>query len=222
MLYFGFNDKLKSVFSFAASFIKNPFFSFCMKKIILSLGLLAGISATAQAQATFGVKAGASLTNFVGDNVSDNAKNKVGFVGGLVANLAVNDMFSIQPEVLFSQKGYKLADSQSNLNYIDVPVMVKVNTGDNGSGLFFELGPQFGLLMSAKDEHVDFKDQFNTFDFGYAAGLGYQLEGGLNFGLRYNGGITNVLKDGAFGIAGQQKSRNSAFQLSVGYMFGGK
>jgi len=198
-----------------------------MKKIILSLGLLAGISATAQAQVSFGVKAGATLTNFMGDDVSDESDNKVGFLAGAVANFAVNDMFSVQPEVLFSQKGSKSGDVKSNLNYIDVPVMVKVNTGDNGSGLFFELGPQFGLLMSAKatdgDESIDIKDLSNTFDFGYAAGLGYQLESGLNFGLRYNGGITNVTKEiDLLGTTVQPKSRNSAFQLSVGYMFGGK
>jgi hypothetical protein len=198
-----------------------------MKKVILSLGLLAGISATAQAQATFGVKAGATLTNFTGDDVSDDSDNKFGFLAGVVANFAVNDMFSVQPEVLFSQKGAQteVGGETGKLaqNYVDVPVMVKVNTGDNGSGLFFELGPQFGLLVSSKatagDESEDTKELYNTFDFGYAAGLGYQLESGLNIGLRYNGGITNVLKE----IGGESPSaRNSAFQLSLGYMFGGK
>ncbi|MDO7876817.1 porin family protein [Hymenobacter sp. ASUV-10] len=198
-----------------------------MKKVLLSLGLLAGISATAQAQATFGVKAGATLTNFMGDDVSDDSDNKVGFLVGAVANFAVNDMFSIQPEVLFSQKGAQGKESgetvKLNQNYVDVPVMVKVNTGDNGSGLFFELGPQFGLLVSSKAEDTDTKEAFNTFDFGYAAGLGYQLESGLNFGLRYNGGITNVYKEvDVLGTSVQAKARNSAFQLSVGYMFGGK
>jgi hypothetical protein len=194
-----------------------------MKKVILSLGLLAGISATAQAQATFGVKAGATLTNFMGDDVSDESDNKFGFLAGVVANFPVNDMFSVQPEVLFSQKGAEAGDTKLNQNYVDVPVMVKVNTGDNGSGLFFELGPQFGLLVSSKTGDTDTKEAFNTFDFGYAAGLGYQLESGLNFGLRYNGGITNVLKEvDVLGSSVQPKSRNSAFQLSVGYMFGGK
>ena len=201
-----------------------------MKKIILSLGLLAGISATAQAQATFGLKAGATLTNFMGDDVSDDSDNKLGFLVGGVANFAVNDMFSVQPEVLFSQKGAQSdagdETAKFNLNYVDVPVMVKVSTGDNGSGLFFELGPQFGFLVSSKatlgDESEDIEG-LNKFDFGYAAGLGYQLEGGLNFGLRYNGGITNVYKEvDVLGTAVQAKARNSAFQLSVGYMFGGK
>jgi hypothetical protein len=75
--------------------------------------LLAGVSIAAQAQsATFGVKAGASLTNVTGDNTG-NAKNIFGFHGGLIANFAVNDAFSIQPELLYSMKGAKLEESSS-------------------------------------------------------------------------------------------------------------
>lgn len=201
-----------------------------MKKVILSLGLLAGISATAQAQISFGVKAGASLTNFTGDDTSD-LKSKIGAHGGLVAKFGVNDMFSIQPELLYSMKGARIefGDEKyaSSLNYIDVPVLAKVATGDNGSGLFFELGPQFGFLVSANQESpdpttgnkvdTDIKELLNTFDFGYAAGLGYQLESGPMIGLRYNGGITKLEKESDTG-----STRNSAFQLYVGYMFGGK
>ncbi|RYE90836.1 MAG: PorT family protein, partial [Cytophagaceae bacterium] len=103
-----------------------------MQKVLLSLGLLAGVSFAAQAQsASFGVKAGVSLTNVTGKDTQD-AKNLVGFHGGLVANFAVNDAFSIQPELLYSMKGAKLEESNSfggvtysdkitsRLHYIDV------------------------------------------------------------------------------------------------------
>ena len=92
--------------------------------------------------------------------------------------------------------------------------MVKVNAG----GLFFEAGPQLGILASAKSVDEDIKDNLNTIDFGYVAGLGYQLETGPMIGLRYNGGISNIVKDGD----DSDKLRNSAFQLYVGYTFGGK
>lgn len=192
-----------------------------MKKIILSLGLVAGIAATANAQARIGLKAGGSLTNIVGSDVTS-AANKFGFHGGLVANLAFGDALSVQPEVLFSMKGYQNPNNSKdklNLTYIDVPVMLQYNA----DGLFFEAGPQLGLLTSAKltngTNDSDVKDLFNTVDFGYAVGLGYKLETGPMIGLRYNGGITSVPKD----IAGKSISaRNSAFQLYVGYMFGGK
>jgi hypothetical protein len=190
-----------------------------MKKIILSLGLLAGISATAQAQATFGLKAGASLTSLTGD--TDGLESKFGFHGGLVANFKFGDALSIQPEVLYSMKGAQSSESSKfklKTNYIDIPVMLQYDA----DGLFFEAGPQLGILASAKSgdgsDDTDVKSSFNSVDFGYAVGLGYKLESGPMVGLRYNGGITSIIKDDT----SDTKTRNSAFQLYVGYMFGGK
>jgi hypothetical protein len=48
-----------------------------------------------------------------GDGVISITKNLFGFRGGLTTNFAVNDVFSIQPEVLYSMKGNK---SESSLN----------------------------------------------------------------------------------------------------------
>ena len=201
-----------------------------MQKVLLSLGLLAGVSFAAQAQSIkYGVKAGVSLTNVT--NSGDDAANKFGFNGGVLANFAINDMFSIQPEVLYSNKGLKEKNSSNNLrlalNYIDVPVLAKVATG--ATGLFFELGPQVGFRTSAevKDSNtsLSLNDAVKSVDFGYAAGLGFQTESGAMVGLRYNGGFTNVAKDNGsvMGLPTTGGSgKNSAFQLYVGYMFGGK
>jgi hypothetical protein len=194
-----------------------------MKKAFLALALTLGVASAAQAQsARFGVKAGASLTSLTGDD-TDNAKYKFGFNGGVMANFALNDMFSIQPEVLYSMKGAKAdgRDSRVNLNYIDIPVLAKISTGE--TGLFFELGPQIGFLASAKakenDTSIDVKDAFKSVDFGYAAGLGFQAASGPMVGLRYNGGFTN---NGKSVMGYDPKSKNSAFQLYVGFLFGGK
>ena len=201
-----------------------------MKKLILSLGLLASVSVAAQAQSIkYGVKAGASLTNVT--NSGDGAANKFGFNGGVLANFAIDDMFSIQPEVLYSNKGLKAKDGANNerlaLNYIDVPVLVKVATGT--TGLFFELGPQVGFRTSAdyktSNVSVSLNDAVKSVDFGYAAGLGFQVESGPMIGLRYNGGFTSIGKENGsiFGLpTSGSDGKNSAFQLYVGFMFGGK
>jgi hypothetical protein len=196
-----------------------------MKKVILSLALAVGISATASAQARIGLKAGGSLTNITGADAGD-SDNKFGFHGGLVANFAFGDALALQPEVLFSMKGAQNPDDSKdklNLNYIDIPVMLQYNA----DGLFFEAGPQLGILASAKStdgtNDSDVKEGFKTIDFGYAVGLGYKLESGPMIGLRYNGGIANIPKEINIGSSTiDAKVRNSAFQLYVGYMFGGK
>ena len=218
-----------------------------MKKTILSLGLLAGIVGTAQAQSGIkvGIKGGANLASWTGTDKTD-AKTKYGFSAGATFNFAFSDMISLQPELLYSQKGIKLDYTEKNsdasvlkgsgkasgtfgqtLSYIDVPILVRVNTGgSDGSGLFFELGPQ-GSFLIAQRGFIDSGDKatvvlagpernnenstatslpavavgnstddFNKVVIGYAAGIGYQLTSGLSLGIRYTGDISQVYKDG--------------------------
>lgn len=197
-----------------------------MKKVLLSVLVVAGLSITAaQAQSTrFGLKAGASLTSYVGGDV-EGAKYKAGFHGGGVAELGITNSFALQPEVLFSMKGAKDSDGyRENLSYIDIPILLKLKA----DGLFFELGPQVGYLVSAKAKYegvsMDIKDSGRSFDVGYAAGLGYQAVSGPMVGLRYNGGFSKIGEgETIYGNKIEAANiRNSAFQLYVGYMFGGK
>lgn len=202
-----------------------------MKKTLLALFFAVGVTGAAQAQsARFGVKAGASLTNVTGKDVSGTAY-KFGFNGGVMANFAVNDIFSIQPELLYSMKGSKddtNSNNKLNLGYIDIPILAKIATG--ATGLFFEVGPQVGFLASAKatdgTASIDAKEYLKSVDFGYAAGVGFQVASGPLVGLRYNGGFTNLGENSNINSNGLQPTagavKNSAFQLYVGFLFGGK
>ena len=122
-------------------------------------------------------------------------------------------------------KGAKDSDGyRENLSYIDIPIMLKYKA----DGLFFELGPQLGFLASANAKFqgmsMDIKDEARKFDIGYAAGLGYQAASGPMIGLRYNGGFSKIGEDlhiNGYNFGGT-KVHNSAFQLYVGYLFGGK
>ena len=128
-----------------------------MKKLVLSaaaatlLAMAAAPAAHAQS-IRFGVKAGANLSNLSGDLTNQNQyNNRFGFHGGVMANFGLaNDMVSIQPELLYSQKGFKYADQAVTLlgntfrntgnvryDYLDVPILVRLKV----SGVFFELGP---------------------------------------------------------------------------------
>jgi hypothetical protein len=203
-----------------------------MKSKLFFLSLLAGSASAAHAQTpSFGIKAGASLTTYTG-GATNYLKNLVGFNGGVVGNFALNDAFSIQPELLYSMKGSKSEGvingdtykNTSRLHYLDVPVLARVNAG----GLFFEAGPQVGFLLAAKQKSevisttgstsfdTNIRNNVRSVSFGYAAGLGYQLSSGPGIGLRYNGDFTTVSKNGP------NNMRNSAFQLYLSYMFGGK
>ena len=199
-----------------------------MKKIVLLLALAVGVSTAAQAQyrgrggnVSLGIKAGASLTNFVGKDA--NFDNRFGFHAGVFANIGFAKLFAFQPELIYSQKGAHLlgnSDAGYRLHYVDVPLAFHVNT----DGFFFELGPQVGVLVAAQSQagsvSVDFKNVYKDVDFGYLAGLGYQLKHGLGVGLRYNGAFSNVYKSTIVGpLTVQPRIRNSAFQLYATYSF---
>ncbi len=199
-----------------------------MKKTTFLVMLALGASTAAHAQyrgrggnVSLGLKAGASLTDFVGKDA--NYDNRFGFHAGVFANIGFARLFAFQPELLYSQKGAHLpnnSDAGYRLHYIDVPLAFHVNT----DGFFFEAGPQVGFLVAAKSEvgntSTDATDGFKTVDFGYLAGLGYQLKHGLGVGLRYNGEFTNFPKSAVAGpITVQPRVRNSAFQLYATYSF---
>lgn len=222
-----------------------------MKKKIFILAAVAaafGFTPAAHAQGIrLGVKAGANLSNLSGDLADeDRFENKVGFHGGLMLNIGLIDdgFLSIQPEVLFSQKGFKYANNEFTIlgqrykyegdrtyNYIDVPVLLKVNAG----GFFVEAGPQYSYLLKVKDDsrfsvngntasqrtNTQDLDNVNRNEIGYAAGLGFQSDAGLLIGIRYNGSFTDFGKDG-YADSDVRNARNSVFQASVGFLLPGK
>ena len=199
-----------------------------MKKFILSLGLLAGVAGAANAQEfRLGVKAGVGLASISGDGASGtNKKNLVVPSAGLMADISFSDLISFHPELLYSQKGFRYESgsnyAQSRLSYLDLPLLLRVKA----QGLFFEAGPQVGFLIAEKDEinvqgvgtmTSTSTDGTRKVDAGYIVGVGYQLPQGLELGIRYNGGISDIIDP-----SGSSKVRNSVFQFQLGYLFGGK
>ena len=220
-----------------------------MKKTILSLALLAGITSAAQAQTglKLGLKGGFNGSTFSGSD-SKGSEYKAGFAAGGLLNYGFTDMFSVQAELLYSQKGASQdgvtyvsgtttaglptfannGTAKITLGYIDVPVLLKVNTGEDGKGLFFEAGPQGSFVMHQRTFVEDNSgkqvgssetstDGLNKVVLGYVAGLGYQITSGVGLGVRYTGDISQVYKDNLGG-----NLHNSVFQFQVHYLFGGK
>jgi len=207
-----------------------------MKKIILS-SLLVLVFGFANAQkAEFGIKGGLNSSNFSGDTEGVDFKPKVGFNIGAFASIKLSEKITLQPEILFSTQGAKAenvnanvngvnytADIDFNLSYINIPVMFKYYVADKFN---FEVGPQIGFLTSAEtstklegfNQTVDqnAKNYFESVDFGFNLGAGYDFTNNISAGIRYNIGLSNILKTEA---GDNSKSQNSVFSLSVGYKF---
>ena len=192
-----------------------------MKKSFLIIAIIVfGLTNLNAQEVKFGAKAGLNLASITGDE-TDGIESRTAFHVGAVAEISISDKFSVQPELLYSAQGAKDSfegiDVDAKIDYLNLPIMAKYYVAE---GFSLELGPQVGFLLSAKaeggGESIDFKDETKGIDFGANFGVGYKLESGLNFGARYNLGLSNI-NDGE--DSDDFKNQNSVIQLSVGYFF---
>jgi len=104
-----------------------------------------------------GAKAGINYSNIYDAETEEmNADAKVGYVFGGFVHIPLGTLFGLQPEVLFSQRGFQgegtfLGNNYEltrTTNYIDVPLLLAVKPTEIISIL---AGPQFSYLLSQKD-----------------------------------------------------------------------
>ncbi|MCP2045602.1 porin family protein [Pontibacter sp. HSC-36F09] len=214
-----------------------------MKKLVFIFVFAVATAFSAQAQnASFGVRGGANISNLSGDlRDEDRFENKVGFHAGVMANFGIVDnFFSIQPELLYSVKGFKNEDSEFtllgqnwrregkvNYNYIDLPVLARIKAGP----LYFEAGPQASYLVSVNNETKSYlngqlqntsrdensKDGLKEFEVGYAAGIGFtSANNAISFGVRYNGAFSDFVKEDLNFDGDLTNARHSTFMVTVG------
>jgi len=147
--------------------------------------------------------------------------------------------FTLQPEVLFSLQGASgrtngnlfTSTEQYDLYYVNIPVMLKYSFP---SGIFFETGPQFGVLASSRireditgdpNYHYYATDRyFKRFDAGWGLGLGYLAPFNIGIDIRYTYGLTDINNAPTDRVVPTPVQNghimNSAFQLGLFYQFG--
>jgi hypothetical protein len=131
------------------------------------------------------------------------------------------------------------SDNNTTLSYLEVPILLNYKVNDRFS---FQVGPGLGLLMSAKNKFdattttttttggssttttttssgdSDSKEGLRGLEIGAVAGINYELESGLSFGLRYWRGLSTLNEVTDFGAA-TVKTNANVLQVSVGYAF---
>lgn len=226
-----------------------------MRKIPFYLSAAAlTLGSVSLSEAQVAVKAGVNLAS-VAESAQleeyNELKNKsvVGFQAGLAFDLAPSSVFSLQPELLFIQKGGKSLyqidennkfESRYYYNYVEVPVLAKIKFGaqGNGSGFYLLGGPYAGLAFSGKAKNTvtilgNTSTSEETFEFdnndaevrNRRLDWGVSFGGGLKFGrtfvdLRYNLGINNLLDSDADNQNDNRPyRRNRGVGLTIGYQF---
>jgi Outer membrane protein beta-barrel domain len=184
--------------------MKEIFFGF----VVALVPLIAGAQGVG-----FGIKGG---VNFANQDVRDASTSSItSFHAGAYLNLDLSESFGITPEVLITGNGSKINDVKFNADYLAIPIMLRFKPI---SLISLEAGPQFSFLTKAKVEGIgDVKDQLKSNDFGLAFGAGLHLPMGLNGGIRYVLGFTNISD------VSEESIKNRTLQIYVGWtLFGAK
>ena len=215
-----------------------------IKVVIVIAIMLTGLNVSAQ---KLGIKAGLNFSNMLekdnAETYSEDYKSRTGIHLGAVAEIPVTEMFSFEPGLLLSAKGYKVKESGTedgetydisqkvNTLYLDVPLSLKANFTLGKIKAYGLMGPYFGLGLSGKftDEYTyDGETEKVEFDINWGSDsekddlkrldFGWNVGAGVTFnslqaGLAYGIGLANL----APGSEGSYRVKNRVFSLTVGY-----
>ncbi|MCX8160333.1 MAG: PorT family protein [Candidatus Saccharicenans sp.] len=196
-----------------------------MKKVIRNLSgilvvlfLLSLATTPALAGIRSGIKGGITLANV--KSVPETFEGykwetKMGLAGGVFLEIGLPGPLSIQPEVLYVQKGAKITISEgeitgtlkANIDYLEIPLLLKFNLVSGGltipsiyAGPYvgFNTKAEFVISAAGMEQKEDIKDDIKNTEFGVTFGLGLtQKLGVLNLTLdaRYDLGLSNILEE---------------------------
>jgi opacity protein-like surface antigen len=211
-----------------------------MKKMLLGAFAATFITASSFAQDAekgssntlhFGIRGGLNLSAIVRDDDAPNfdTKMKPGFQAGVYLQLPITSGFSVQPEVLFSQKGYKASgsllgtnyDYRVTTNYIDVPLLAKFTPVKNFG---IVVGPQFSFLTNTttkfkaggtelEDQVDNDNDNLRNNILGGLAGVEFGITKNVTISGRY---ALDFQKNNGDGSSNSLRYRNQVVSFTVG------
>ncbi len=151
----------------------------------------------------FGAEFGPNICKFEGDKIEDTrASTFYGLCGGLFLDYELTEGFSLQPEILYSEKGaiykYGYGETIIALNYLEIPLLMKVSFMEGNLKPAILVGPSCGILLRAKRKvensvipslsgEFDATDEVKRFDFGWALEVGCEYFtgwGSISLGVR--------------------------------------
>jgi len=189
-------------------------------------------SADFREKLSFGVKAGANLSN-VYDSQGEqfNADAKLGLAAGVFVALPLGKYFGIQPEILFSQKGYKGSGSilgsdysfSYTSNYIDVPLLLAFKPI---SLITIVAGPQYSFLVkdnytfnsaliNVDQEYVFENDNIRKNTLSFLGGIDFNLNR-IVIGTRVGWDLQANKGDGT---SETPRYKNIWYQATIGFRF---
>lgn len=163
------------------------------------------------AQLQIGPKAGLNFANVVGDDAhffGRNVEMRTAFSGGIYFMYQFSNLFAIQPEANYTMKGATLdvsdADITFSLNYIEVPLLLKLIIPVEGSDINPSIfaGPSISFNTTAKvtveangeSMEEDLEDVESTdLSLVFGGGIGFMIDKNeIGFDVRYILGLSSL------------------------------
>lgn len=180
----------------------------------------------------FGLKAGINVSNIYDSQGGDfDAEYRVGFVGGGFLSIPIGPYVGIQPEVLYSQKGYRQTGSFLGSDYsldrtygfLDIPIYAQLKPVPQLTLLF---GPQYSFLLHQRDRFTvgnytrEQEEEFENNNirkniFGLATGFDINISRFV-IGAR---GAWDLQNNHGDGTSSNPRYKNALFQATAGFKF---
>ncbi|HYX05906.1 MAG TPA: porin family protein [Bacteroidales bacterium] len=176
-----------------------------MKKLLISFIIIASSTFSLKAQSVdYGVVSGMNFAKITKTNPEADINRRIGFMVGLYGNFKLsNSNFSIQPELIYTQKGVEGTVSGSDviikLDYIEVPVLLKYDFIPGGKvSPNIYVGPYVAINVNTKAETAEGEADLGSFvknaDGGFITGLGLDV-GFFDIGVQYSFGLIELGKN---------------------------
>lgn len=213
--------------------------------LFLALGALATpLLGHAQAgqPVRFGLKAGATLSSIVGPGTRDYPVSPlVGGVGGVFATvpLGTAQRWFFQPELLYSQQGYRFTYSAIDYkstyrsDFVKLPLLLGFTHG----GFFAAVGPQVGYLVHVRNTYQNHATSitggispdiiesastningYQRWEFSAVATAGYRWRCGAGIELRYADALFNQSHDGLASFSNYRDAHSLSGQVQASYL----
>ncbi|NLW18854.1 MAG: PorT family protein [Candidatus Cloacimonetes bacterium] len=203
-----------------------------MKKTLIILALTVLSLSLAFADVTYGLRGGLNMMNRA--TTQENALetgDRSGFHGGLVLQYRTDSNFIVQPEILYSQKGYTYkvltVDTTTMMDYVEVPILLKYNI-KAAKGLYIQptVAPFVGYAVVGKntfkgaviEDETDILEDINRLNYGLDFGLDIQVIDRVLVGARYQLGLADFDGDNNV-IEKNKKDTHNGLMVSLGFLF---
>ncbi len=157
----------------------------------------------------YGIRGGVNLASF-NDSKQEIDSRRIGILAGVYGKVRISSIpISIQPEVLYSQKGAEINGVEVKLSYIEIPILARVNLSQKGIiKPHIYLGPYLGFNLNYEEEPSGDLEEANNMDYGLVFGAGINVKK-LNVGLRYSLGLKEIFEI--------EEERNNVIAIIFGY-----